>query len=204
LASLTALSAARGDYVRAEAFAREALDVQRRTLGVEHPLTTEDMALVARQLAGQRRYGEAEALLRDALALIERTMGPQHPRVAEQLTPLAGVHSAMGRLGDAESELRRGLAVVERSGRRERTVAEVSALLGDVLARRGDSVESAAMFDRASSILRALPPQVGPDVRAAYAALADHAKAMKRPADEDYFRRAARGGSQWGAITPVP
>ena len=189
LSALVASNAVRGDYERAEVFAREGLDVQRRTLGAENPLTTENMSLLARQIAGQRRYAEAEGILRDAISLIERTLGPQHPRTAELLTPLASVHSAMGRYREAESDLRRALATVERSPGRDRSVAMHSALLADLVVRRGDSTESRALFERAASILRRLPPQPGPDMRAAYAALANHYKGRNQSADEEYFRR---------------
>ena len=193
LGSLTLVAGARGDHVRAEAFAREALEVQRRTFGVEHPYTTEYMALLARPLADQRRYGEAEAILRDAIASIERGLGPQHPRIAGLLMPLASVRSAMGRPDEAEADLRRALTIVERGEGRDRSVAAAAAMLADLVARRGDRVESEALFKRAASILRPLPTQVGPEMQAAYAALADHYRATKQPTEEAYFRRLARG-----------
>jgi serine/threonine-protein kinase len=191
LTSLSSLYDKRGDYARSETFAREALDVQRRLLGVDHPLITEYMALVARPLAGQGRNEEAEAMLRDAVAVIERTLGPDHPRVAELLTPLADVRLAMGRRREAESDLRRALALVDRSEGRERSVAAISAKLAELVALRGDTVESKTLFDRADTIFRGLPPQIGPDMLAAYAALADHYKATSQPAEEAYFRRLA-------------
>jgi tetratricopeptide (TPR) repeat protein len=192
LAGLAAISAERGDYVRAEAFAREILDAQRRTWGAEHPMITEGMALVARQLAAQRRYAEAEAMLRESIALLERGLSPDHFRVGAELISLGRVHSAAGRRDEAEADLRRALAIMERSeGPRTRLVGMVSALRAELLAQKGEKAESDGLFDRSASILRPLPPQTDPDMRAAYAALAEHYRATKQPTEEAYFRRLA-------------
>jgi serine/threonine-protein kinase len=194
LVDLTRLYADRGDYTQAEAFAREAVDVQRRARGPEHPYVSETMTILAEQLAAQRRYAEADSLLREAIALVERKLGPQHTRVANILVPLARVRSAMGRRGEAEANLRRALAITERSeGPEDPWVGAIAALLAELTARRGEKVESDALFTRSASILRPLPAQTESDMRAAYAALADHFRAMNNPGEEEHFRRLAQG-----------
>jgi tetratricopeptide (TPR) repeat protein len=194
LSGLIGVSIAHNDFVRAESLSRELLDVQRRAWGAEHPYVSEGMGLVAEQLANQRRYSEAEAMARQSLALLERTLGPQHSRVGRALVLLAHIHLSMGRRSEAEADLRRALEVTERSrGPMDKWVGAIAALLGDVIARGGATAESKALFDRAASILRPLTPQLEPDMRAAYTALADHYKALNQLGEEEYFRRLGSG-----------
>jgi eukaryotic-like serine/threonine-protein kinase len=193
LSGLIGVTAGRGDYAQAEAYAREALDVQRRAHGPEHPMTIDAMGMIADQLANQRRYAEAEGLDREALAMMEHAVGPDHVRVALVLTALARNRSAMGRTDEAEADLRRALAITERAeGPNDRWTGAIAAQLGEVTARRGAEREAEVLFLRSASILRPLSPQFAPDMRAAYAALADYYKRKKQPADEEHFRRLAR------------
>jgi serine/threonine-protein kinase len=194
LVDLSHLYADRGDYARAEAFAREAMDVQRRVRGPEHPYVSETMTNLAQQVAAQGRYGEADSLLREAASLVERALGPQHRRVASILFVRARVRSAIGRRDEAEVDLRRSLAITEREdGPKDLWAGASAALLADLLSHRGEKVESDSLFTRAASILRSYPPQTEPDMQAAYAALADHYRATKQPSEEEYFRRLAKG-----------
>jgi serine/threonine-protein kinase len=193
LYGLEALAHARGDHVRAEAFAREVLDAQQRTVGTEHPVVTESMDAIAEHLAAQRRYAEAERMLGDATALLQRTVGAEHYRMGDVQTTLGRVRAAAGRLDEAEADLRRALAVTERSeGPTGESAAVTAALLADVIDRRGQQSEATSLFDRAATILRPLPPRSGYNMLAAYAALADHFKKLGRPDDEAYFRRLVR------------
>jgi len=190
LVNLTRLYAERGDYMRAEAFAREAMEAERRARGPEHPYVSQSMTILAQQLAALHRYAEADSLLGEADGLVERALGPQHRRVASILFVRARVRSAMGRRAEAEADLRRSLAITEREDGADDLWAGVSAaLLADLVARRGEKVESDTLFTRAASILRAKPPETDRDVLAAYAALAEHYRTAKRPDEEAYFRR---------------
>jgi tetratricopeptide (TPR) repeat protein len=194
LVNLTNLYAERGDHVRAEAFAREAMEAERRARGPEHPYVSQSMTALAKQLFALQRYAEADSLLGAANALVERGLGPQHRRVASILFVRARVRSAMGRRADAESDLRRSLAITEREdGADDLWTGVSSALLADLVARRGGKVESDSLFARAASILRSKPPDTDADVRAAYVALAEYYGAAKRPDDEAYFRRLSEG-----------
>jgi serine/threonine-protein kinase len=193
LNGLVGLASDRGDYRRAEAYAREALELQRRTLGPDHPMVTDPMGLVANELYNQRRFAEAEALIQEALAITERAVGAQHGRVALVRTALARTHAAMGRLPEAESDFRRAMEIVEKQqGPNDRWVAVPAALLADVLTRQGRAREADPLWDRAGAILKPLPPQLALDVKLAYAALADHYRATGRTADEVHFRALAR------------
>ena len=192
LVDLTNLYAERGDYTRAEAFAREALEVERRARGADHPYVSQTMVVLARQLVALRRYREADSLLGEANGLVERGLGPQHRRVASILFLRGRVRSALGRADEAEADLRRTLAISEREdGPTAVWVGATAALLAEVVARRGRTPESDALFARSASILRAHPPESDPDMYAAYAAVADHYRATKQSDEEQYFRRLA-------------
>ncbi|HEX6049757.1 MAG TPA: tetratricopeptide repeat protein [Gemmatimonadaceae bacterium] len=195
LSGLIGVAERRGDYAQAEAYAREALDVQRRVWGPDHPMTIDAMGLVAQQLGNQRRYAEAEAIDREALVLMEHTVGPRHGRVARVLSALGRLRAAQGRDREAEADFRRALAILETEyDPRDRWVGAQAALLAQILARRGKHAEADSLFARAADILRPLPRAVSADIRAAYAALADHF-AAKRPEDAELFRQRAGGGS---------
>jgi serine/threonine-protein kinase len=193
LSGLIGLASDRGDYARSEAYAREALDLQRRMWGPDHPMITDPMGALADELYHQRRFAEAEALIRDALAIIERSVGPQHTRAGLARTALARTYAAMGRLPEAEADFRRAIEIVEKQfGPNDRWVGAPTALLADVLRREGRSQEAEALWDRAAAILRPPPPQLALDMKLAYAALADHYRALGRTADEAHFRALER------------
>ncbi len=202
LSGLTGIVSDRGDHVRAEALAREMLDAQRRTFGVDHPMVTDAMSAVAGQLAAQGRLAEAEAILRDAIATLERTVGPRHDRVARALLDIARVRSAAGRRVEAEADLRRALAIMETNGPPTRwRAAWWRALLADLLARRGrDHGIGSAVRPRGVD-----PPAAGPRsgsaFHAAYTALAEHYAALNRSSDEADFRRLAQGRT--GAVDSI-
>ena len=190
LAGLESIAHGRGDHVRAEALAREVLDAHRRALGAEHPIVTEAMHGIAEHLAAQRRYAEAEDMFRASMALLQQAVGPDHLRMAGALIDLGRVHAAAGRLDEAEADLRRALTILERlKGPVKEYEGEAAALLADVIQRRGKTAEADTLFARAATILRPLPQRFGYGRLAAYAALADHYKATRQPADEAHFRR---------------
>lgn len=193
LSGLEHLTHGRGDHVRAEAFAREILDAHRRSLGTEHPITTEAMEGIAEHLAARGRYVEAERVLLEAAGLLHQRVGPDHLRTGVVLMTLGRVRAAAGRLDEAEPDLRRALAIVERADvPANEYVAAAAALLADVVRRQGRPAEANALFDRAATTFRSMAPRSGYDVLAAYSVLADHYRTLGRPDDEASFRRLLR------------
>ena len=189
LSGLEHIAHARGDHVRAEALAREILDAHQRALGKEHPITTEGMEGIAEHLAAQGRYSEADSILRDAVVLLQKSVGSDNYRMGGMLITRGRLRAAAGRLDDAEADLRQALGIVERSeGATSGYAAEPVALLAAVVERRGNHAEATALFDRAATILRPLPPRSGYSTREAYAAIADYYGKLGKREDEAFFR----------------
>jgi eukaryotic-like serine/threonine-protein kinase len=76
-------------YADAEKLRRDIVDVERRTLGPEHPMTLATMTELANNLSVQGRYQEANALLQETLAIQKRVQGVNHPDTAETKYNLA-------------------------------------------------------------------------------------------------------------------
>jgi tetratricopeptide (TPR) repeat protein len=193
LVGLEHLAHVRGDHVRAEGYARQLLDVHLRTIGLEHPITTEAMDGIAEHLAAQKRYAEADSVLTKAIEVVERSVGAVHPRPAWLLTSRARERVAAGRWKDAESDLRRSMAVLQQANA---TPTEFDGatigLLAQVLEHEGQGAEAAQLYERSAAILRSNPPRAVLGVVAAYGALAEHFRKVGRPEDEAYFSKLAR------------
>jgi serine/threonine-protein kinase len=193
LVGLEHLAHVRGDHARAESYARQLLDVHVRTIGSEHPITTEAMEGVGEHLAAQKRYAEADSVLSNALAVVERSVGSIHPRPAWLLTTRGRIRAAAGRWTEAESDLRRAMAVLQQSNETPTEFdGATTALLAQVVEHGGNMPESTDLYDRAAKILRSNPPRSVYGVIAAYATLADHYKKIGKPEDEAYFRGLVR------------
>ncbi|MBK6466445.1 MAG: tetratricopeptide repeat protein [Rhodobacter sp.] len=88
---------AQGRYPEAEGLFRQALDIDRDTLGEGHPSTPPASTTFALVVRAQGRYPEAEGLYRQALDIARVTLGEGHPAYATRLNNLAGVVLAQGR-----------------------------------------------------------------------------------------------------------
>lgn len=70
---------------------REAMDIQRRTLGPEQPDTLVSASTLATVLRKEGRYYEAEKLSRDTLAVQRKVLGESHPNCASSTYNLAAI-----------------------------------------------------------------------------------------------------------------
>src|SRR5215469_3173710 len=95
-----------GRYAEAESVYRDALQIQRRVLGLEHPDTLLTMDNLNNTLAEQGRYTDAEKLCRQTLDIRAKILGPEHRDTATSKYELAGLLARQGRLNEALFELR--------------------------------------------------------------------------------------------------
>ncbi|WP_454282317.1 tetratricopeptide repeat protein [Roseovarius sp. MBR-79] len=102
---------AQGRYAEAEALYREALEIDRATIGEGYPYD----AILLNNLAGvvraQGRLEEAESLYREALEIDRATVGEGHRDFASGLNNLAGVVRLQDRYEEAERLLRKALKI---------------------------------------------------------------------------------------------
>ncbi|WP_272005687.1 tetratricopeptide repeat protein [Roseovarius sp. ZX-A-9] len=95
----------------AEPIYREALGIDRSTIGEEHPNYATRLNNLALVVAAQDRNEEAEELYREALKIIRATIGAGHPAYATHLNNLALVVQAQGRHAEAEGLYREVLEI---------------------------------------------------------------------------------------------
>ncbi len=91
-----------GNLSQAEKYIREALAMQRKLLGNEHPDVAASLENLARVLSSQDRLEEAEAKYLEALTLERKLLGDEHATVTATLGNLALVLQREGKLDQAE------------------------------------------------------------------------------------------------------
>jgi tetratricopeptide (TPR) repeat protein/CHAT domain-containing protein len=101
-------------YGEAEALYREALAIQVRATGKQHPNYAAELNALARNLRRQGRYVEVESLLREELGIQERLRGMQHSDYVETLGNLASNLQTQKKYEDAEAVIRKALRIQER------------------------------------------------------------------------------------------
>ena len=102
-----------GDYAGAEALLRRALDIQRKSLGPDHPEVATSLNSLATLHHRRGDVATAESLYRQTLAIQERALGPDHPSVGYTLMNLGLLLSQRHDLAGAEPLYRRAIAIWE-------------------------------------------------------------------------------------------
>lgn len=95
-----------GKYGQAQALHSQALAIQRRVLGPEHPDTFLSMGNLADAYARDGKYAEAEPLFNQTVEISRRVLGPEHPRTFAFLMDLASMYQRQGRYAAAETSQR--------------------------------------------------------------------------------------------------
>ncbi len=107
----------RGELASAERFQREAIALERETLGDRHPAVAALSEGLCRTLLRAGRPEAAEPLSREALAIRRATLGPLHADLAESLVLLARCRRARGADREAAALLEEAARIYERSRR---------------------------------------------------------------------------------------
>ena len=87
----------RSSYAEAERLFRQAIDIERTSLGEQHPAVGVDTSNLAECLMDMKRYAEAEPLLLKAERLLIASSGETHPRVGKTRRRLARLYRALNR-----------------------------------------------------------------------------------------------------------
>jgi tetratricopeptide (TPR) repeat protein len=91
-----------GRFADAEWIQREALGVQRRLQGEEHPDTLTTASNLAQSLSKQGKHGDAERIQREVLGAIRRVLGEEHPCTLASAGNLASTLKGQGQYAEAE------------------------------------------------------------------------------------------------------
>ncbi len=114
LNSLCNLWLSNADYSAAEECGRQALMVNERAFGPEHPESLRSTRLLGEVLSVKGENAKAEPFLQRALEGMERTLGPDHPEVGRCLGVLATHHLGTEDYSRAEMEFRRAISIVKK------------------------------------------------------------------------------------------
>ncbi len=106
---------ARAQYAAAEPLYRQALKIDERSFGPEHPDVAINLNNLAQLLQDTNRLAEAEPLMARVVTIFEKSLGENHPNVAIALNNLATLLQDTNRLVEAEPLMRRALKIDEQS-----------------------------------------------------------------------------------------
>src|SRR5260370_405930 len=90
-----------GEYAKAEPLYQEALRIQQKVLGPEHPNTAPSPKNLAVLYQAMGEYAKAEPLLQEALRVYQKVLGPEHPDTANGLENLALLKFDLDRIDEA-------------------------------------------------------------------------------------------------------
>ena len=91
-----------GKWKKAEEMYRQVLDVRRRVLGEDHPITLGSKNNLAAILHSQGKWQEAEEMHRQVLDVRRRVLGEEHPDTFSSKNNLAYVLQSQGKWQEAE------------------------------------------------------------------------------------------------------
>ena len=137
-----------GLYGRAEALARQAIDIRSHVLGPDHPQTLEAMDRLEWALNKQGKSTEAEKLERETLNTQLRVLGKENPGTATSMVYLAWSLQLEGQYTEAEVLQREALAIRRRVLGPEHTDTLVSMTDLSVTMQRLDRPAEAEKLDR--------------------------------------------------------
>jgi non-specific serine/threonine protein kinase/serine/threonine-protein kinase len=104
-----------GLYPEAQRHVERALDLRRRVMGENHPVTLTAMNSLALLLRDQGKYAEAEPLFTKALDARRRALGEEHADTLDSMRSLAVLYLAKGAYSNAEALLVKALEITRRA-----------------------------------------------------------------------------------------
>jgi serine/threonine-protein kinase len=180
------------NYPRAEASYRQALDIERRILGPEHP----DVGTILNNLGvlmnTTGRYTEAENFHNEALTVRRASLGSEHPYVANSLLNLAVTRESRGDMSGA-ADLYKDAARITRSalGADHPRFGQILRNWGTLLANQGKPADAVPLLRDALRIRRAALGD-SRDVADSLSALANALRHMGSSREAESVARQAR------------
>jgi serine/threonine protein kinase/Tfp pilus assembly protein PilF len=140
---------AAGDFTKAGAVHREALDIARSLYGSEHATTAEMLRNVSSIELSRGNLKDAEAMDREILAIFRRVSTGPTSDLAQSLNNLGVVLGTQGRWSEAVPLQREAVDVITKlRGEKHPEVASALSSLASALDASGDRAEAARVFQR--------------------------------------------------------
>jgi len=140
---------AQGNFPKAQIAFEQALGMQQRLLGDNHPKVARFYNNVALAYGQQGNLEESIRYLRRAVALEEQVLGSVHPRVAAFVGNLGAMELQRGNLEVAEKEIRRALEILARQTAEAPRLGLMTSNLGETRMMAGDIDGAVSHFRRA-------------------------------------------------------
>jgi eukaryotic-like serine/threonine-protein kinase len=102
MSNLANVYRSQGKYAQAEALSRQALEIQRRVVGPDHPDTLYSMNNLADVYYQQSKSSQAEALYGQILAERRHALGSEHPDTMASASDLALAYRSQGKFVQSE------------------------------------------------------------------------------------------------------
>jgi CHAT domain-containing protein/tetratricopeptide (TPR) repeat protein len=100
-----------GNYAQAEPLLKEALEINRKALGEDHPDFATSLNNLATLYDSMGNYTQAEPLLKQAMEIRRKILGEDHPHFAQSLNNLAELYRSMGNYTQAEPLLKQAMEI---------------------------------------------------------------------------------------------
>jgi CHAT domain-containing protein/tetratricopeptide (TPR) repeat protein len=159
----------RGRYREALAKLAEALSINRKVLGEEHPHTTAAYNNVASCLDHQGQHGKALPLYEKALAIRRKVLGEEHPSTAANYNVLACCLHAQGQYGKALPLFEKALAIHRKVlGEEHPSTAASYHNVACCLDSQGQHAKALPLCEKALGILRKVLGEEHPSTATSY------------------------------------
>ena len=189
LTSLATVLYDKGDYAGAEGLYREALAIQRKFRGNEHPDVARSLNNLAGVLREQGDYAGAEALHGEAVALARKLYGKEHPRLAISLVSRADTLCRERKPAEGEPPAREALEIFGKSLPAGHShIAETESVLGGCLTLSGRYGEAEPLLLRSYPVLKARTGQQSLQTRNALQRLVALYLAWDKPNEAATYR----------------
>ena len=153
-----------GLYPEAKIQFERALELRRRVLGAEDPLTIETAVRLGITAFNQSNYGEAEVLLSQALEIAGRILGPQNSSTLRAMTNLASVYRRQGKYPQAEALINQAVEIKRRvMGPEHPSTLSSMSVLAEIYDEEGKYVQAETLINQIFEIRRRVSGPEHPD-----------------------------------------
>ncbi len=172
---------AQGKYAQAQALFEKALEINRRLLTDDDPVTAATYAWLAATLDAQGKYTRAQTLFEKALEIDGRLLTDDHPNTASAYNNLALNLYFQGKYVQAQPLLEHALEIYRRllTDDDPNTAATYNNL-AMVLAAQGKYAKAQPLYERSLEIYRRLYTDDQPDTATAYNNLAANLNSQEK------------------------